>query len=241
IVYENERSAFCGEHSCMDGTPTLRMNEYILASLSHSKVPLGPPTVASPSTLPPPTEIIFQTTPQIDTLIAASCTAYDTLVSSHDLQVQHYEGYGKSLIKSHNISPDAWAQLTKQLVFHKLHGRMAVTYESAQTRRFQRGRTETIRSLSAEATAFVSAMVSLPPRLPFPLPHPHTTPGPLPRRRSASQHLRRLGGRRPRRRPPHVRAQTIRAPVRRRGRPRLPLRRRIRTLEPLGAEHKPAE
>ncbi|KAG6875178.1 hypothetical protein C0992_004889 [Termitomyces sp. T32_za158] len=45
---------------------------------------------------------------------------------------------------------------------------MAVTYESAQTRRFQRGRTETIRSLSAEATAFVSAMVSSPRGSPAP-------------------------------------------------------------------------
>ncbi|KAG6875198.1 hypothetical protein C0992_004806 [Termitomyces sp. T32_za158] len=37
IVNENGRCAFCGEHACMDGTPTLRKDEYILARGCHSK------------------------------------------------------------------------------------------------------------------------------------------------------------------------------------------------------------
>ncbi|KXN82235.1 Carnitine O-acetyltransferase, mitochondrial [Leucoagaricus sp. SymC.cos] len=109
IVYDNGRSGFLGEHSCMDGTPTLRM---VL-----------------------------------------------TLVAKHDLNVLHYEGYGKNLMKHHKFSPDAWVQLVKQLAFHKLFGRPGVTYESAQTRKFQLGRTEVIRSVSNESKAWAEAML----------------------------------------------------------------------------------
>ena len=29
IVYDNAKAGFMGEHSCMDGTPTCRLNEYV--------------------------------------------------------------------------------------------------------------------------------------------------------------------------------------------------------------------
>lgn len=55
IVYENGRSGFLGEHSCMDGTPTLRMNEFVLGSLA-SRRDLGAPMSKSTGTCPfPPT------------------------------------------------------------------------------------------------------------------------------------------------------------------------------------------
>ncbi|KAF5374099.1 hypothetical protein D9615_008836 [Tricholomella constricta] len=60
----------------------------------------------------------------------------------------------KAFIKTH------CAQLTKQLAFWKRHGRMSVAYEFAQTCRFQKGRTEVIRSASTEARAFVEAMAA---------------------------------------------------------------------------------
>jgi hypothetical protein len=52
IVYENRRSGFLGEHSCMDGTPTLRMNEFMLATLGANKVDLGPSPQGEPSLSP---------------------------------------------------------------------------------------------------------------------------------------------------------------------------------------------
>jgi carnitine O-acetyltransferase len=40
-----------------------------------------------------------------------------------------------------------------------MHARLGVTYESSQTRRFQKGRTEVIRSVSSEAAEWVKAMI----------------------------------------------------------------------------------
>lgn len=71
----------------------------------------------------------------------------------------HYEGYGKEYIKKFKASPDAWAQLVKQLAFHKMFNRPGVCYESAQTRKYQRGRTEVIRAASNESKAWAEAML----------------------------------------------------------------------------------
>lgn len=143
----------------MDGTPTLRMNEFVLASLKFHKVDLGPTVISDPSSLPPITELVFDTDTKVLSLIRQSTQRFDDLVGAHDLHVLHYEGFGKDFTKKHRISPDATAQLIKQLAFHKFMGRPGVAYESAQTRKFQLGRTEVIRSASNESKAWVEAML----------------------------------------------------------------------------------
>ena len=143
----------------MDGTPTLRMNEFVLASLAFNKVDLGPSIISDPSSLPPITELIFDIDAKVVSHIQQSAERFDKLVDAHDLHVLHYEGFGKDFTKKHKVSPDATAQLIKQLAFHKFMGRPGVTYESAQTRKFQLGRTEVIRSASNESKAWVEAML----------------------------------------------------------------------------------
>jgi len=73
--------------------------------------------------------------------------------------VLHYEGYGKEMIKKFRVLPDTWVQLVKQLAFHKMFNRPGVTYESCQTRKYQLGRTEVIRSASSESKAWAEAML----------------------------------------------------------------------------------
>lgn len=46
-----------------------------------------------------------------------------------------------------------------------MFGRPGVTYESAQTRKYQLGRTEVIRSASKESKAWVEAMFDTKPRV----------------------------------------------------------------------------
>ncbi|RPD62238.1 acyltransferase ChoActase/COT/CPT [Lentinus tigrinus ALCF2SS1-7] len=160
IVFENGKSGFLGEHSCMDGTPTLRLNEFILASLAAGKVDLGPARTASTGAdLPPPQELTFTLDAKTKGYVADAEGHFDALVGQHDMEVLHYEGYGKEYIKAHKASPDAWAQLVKQLAFHKMFNRPGVCYESAQTRKYQLGRTEVIRSASKESKAWAEAML----------------------------------------------------------------------------------
>lgn len=69
-----------------------------------------------------------------------------------------YEKLGKNACKKFKVSPDATAQLVKQLAFHRLYNRPGVCYESCQTRKFALGRTEVIRPASSESKAWAEAM-----------------------------------------------------------------------------------
>lgn len=74
------------------------------------------------------------------------------------MTVLAYQGYGKNLIKKFKCSPDGFAQMIIQLAYYKMFGVSRPTYESAQTRKFQRGRTETARTVTTDSVAFVKAM-----------------------------------------------------------------------------------
>ena len=61
-------------------------------------------------------------------------------------------------MKKFKCSPDAYVQLLIQLAYYKFYGKNRPTYESAATRRFQEGRTETCRSVSDESVLFCKTM-----------------------------------------------------------------------------------
>ncbi|KAI8976791.1 hypothetical protein BDB01DRAFT_844408 [Pilobolus umbonatus] len=69
----------------------------------------------------------------------------------------HYNEYGSSFMKKAKVSPDAWLQMVYQLAYYRQYGKPCPTYESASTRKFLTGRTETVRSCSAETLAFTKA------------------------------------------------------------------------------------
>lgn len=86
IVFDNGRSGFLGEHSCMDGTSTLRMNEFMLAALAHDKVDLGTVEV-DPTALPQPEELVFEVNDTVKELVKGAEKRFDELVGAHDLHV----------------------------------------------------------------------------------------------------------------------------------------------------------
>lgn len=88
IVYDNGRSGFLGEHSCMDGTPTLRMNEFMLATIAHNKIDLGPVRTSEiGKDLPDPVELKFDVDDKVKTLVKEAEQRFDELVGAHNLEV----------------------------------------------------------------------------------------------------------------------------------------------------------
>jgi carnitine O-acetyltransferase len=57
------------------------------------------------------------------------------------------------------VSPDSFIQQALQLAWYKDQEYASATYESASTRGFLHGRTETIRSVTTDSRAFVKAML----------------------------------------------------------------------------------
>lgn len=156
IVNNNGTSGFMGEHSMMDGTPTHRLNDYANEVIFANKLDFDNTEVRS--NLPEPQVVRFKVDKQVDEDLLAAQRHFDGQIGQHELRVQAYQGYGKGLIKKFKCSPDAYVQMVIQLAYHKMYGKNRPTYESAATRRFQQGRTETTRTVSDESVAFCNAM-----------------------------------------------------------------------------------
>ena len=56
------------------------------------------------------------------------------------------------------LPPDAYIQMAMQLAWYRTRGFFTATYETALTRLFLHGRTETIRTLTKASRQFVLAM-----------------------------------------------------------------------------------
>ncbi|KAI0386029.1 acyltransferase ChoActase/COT/CPT [Hypomontagnella monticulosa] len=156
IVNDNGTSGFLGEHSMMDGTPTHRLNDYVNDLIFNNKLDFTDPSVRS--NLPEPVPVKFEITKEVQAEIDRAVQDFREVIGQHELAVQAYQSYGKGLIKKFKCSPDAYIQMIIQLAYHKMYGKNRPTYESAATRRFQQGRTETCRTVSDDSVAFCNAM-----------------------------------------------------------------------------------
>ncbi|KAG7881844.1 hypothetical protein KL906_001504 [Ogataea polymorpha] len=149
FVSRNGTSGFLGEHSKMDGTPTLRMNDWLVRELEKMQPPED--TYSTPLFR----ELQFDVSPKTQTAIEDAKASFDKTVNALDLRVWQFHGLGKSHIKLFKASPDAFIQMLIQLAYYKYTGTVRPTYESASTRKYFAGRTETCRSVSNESLHFV--------------------------------------------------------------------------------------
>jgi carnitine O-acetyltransferase len=104
------------------------MTEFMLGALASGKIPQGDPS--SISALPEPKELQFELDEKANQDIKTAQQNFNKLIGSHELEVLQYGGLGKNACKAHKVSPDATAQLIKQVAFHKLNGRPGISITS---------------------------------------------------------------------------------------------------------------
>ncbi|KMQ49014.1 hypothetical protein HL42_0021 [Trichophyton rubrum] len=155
VINENGTAGFLGEHSMMDGTPTHRLNDYVSQLIFSNALDYSNPSIRS--NLPEPQPINFELNPAILEDISTATRDFEALINKHELRVQAFQAYGKGLIKKFKCSPDAYVQMLIQLAYFKMYGKNRPTYESASTRKYKLGRTETTRSVSDDSVAFCKA------------------------------------------------------------------------------------
>ncbi|KAL1748690.1 acyltransferase ChoActase/COT/CPT [Schizophyllum fasciatum] len=158
IVFDDGYAGIMGEHSVMDGTPTVRLCDDVLAALEKTDLDHGSPA----ATAPQPAPLDWEVTPATEAAIKRASADAVALAESQALTFLR-TGYGKAAIKAAGVSPDSWTQLVVQLAYARLLKRLGQpraggTYEAATTRRFRKGRTEAIRVVSSQADAWVAAM-----------------------------------------------------------------------------------
>lgn len=167
FISKNGNSGFLGEHSRMDATPTVQLNNFVLLSIAKED-PIAFISETSADALDPaasvpevPSVLPFDLSVQARQDIALAKVKFAETIAAHDEEVFQYYGYGKNLIKQFKVSPDAYVQMLMQLAYYKLTGKVRPTYESAATRKYLKGRTETGRSVSVESKKFVETWTKL--------------------------------------------------------------------------------
>lgn len=160
FISENGNSGFLGEHSRMDATPTVQLNNYICQKLSQQDPEAFIDSLGLNKRLEKPKVLEFDLNTTARKDIKDALEKFNKTIASHHEELFQYYGYGKNLIKQFKVSPDAYVQMMMQLAYYKLTGKVRPTYESAATRKFLKGRTETGRSVSNESKAFVETWVN---------------------------------------------------------------------------------
>jgi len=162
VFFENGKGGFVGEHAMMDGLTTTRMVNFCLDKLfeDSEETISGACPKSVQAALPEPTPLTFALDQRCKAAIAQSRQTFEDTLRDKELSVLMFYGYGKNLIKSFKVSPDAYAQLAIQYTYYRTFGTVRGTYESTQTRSFLHGRTEVTRSVSNESKAFCEAMTA---------------------------------------------------------------------------------
>ncbi|VDM24996.1 unnamed protein product [Toxocara canis] len=70
-----------------------------------------------------------------------------------------FELFGNERFKASKVYGDTIIQMALQLAFYRTHGKLAPAYETASTRQFFHGRTETVRSCTAPLAKLVRLIV----------------------------------------------------------------------------------
>ncbi|KAK3927111.1 Carnitine O-acetyltransferase [Frankliniella fusca] len=154
IVGTDGEVGLCYEHSPAEGQPVAVMMDFILKHISSCKSEF-----VKEVTCPRPEPLPFVLNNTLQQAIEDASRQIDSLIADVEMNAYSFKGYGKDFPKQNKMSPDSYIQMAMQLAFYRIHGVPAATYETASTRMFLGGRTETIRSCSEESTFFCKTML----------------------------------------------------------------------------------
>uniref|UniRef100_A0AAR2JS45 carnitine O-palmitoyltransferase n=1 Tax=Pygocentrus nattereri TaxID=42514 RepID=A0AAR2JS45_PYGNA len=160
IVFKNGTMGLNAEHTWADAPIVGHLWEQVLAfdpvimgytEDGHCKGKIHP-------SLPGPQRLQWDIPEECQSVISSSLEVANALADDVDSHIIPFSEFGKGLIKKCKTSPDAFIQIVLQLAHFRDKGKFCLTYEASMTRLFREGRTETVRSCTIEACAFVRAM-----------------------------------------------------------------------------------
>lgn len=108
---------------------------------------------------PEPVELEFKVNDDIRSAIEHAKLVFKTSADNLVCLTREYTKYGKTFLRSKNLHPSTHMQMALQYTYYKMYKKPAPTYETATTRRFYHGRTETLRSCTQEALDWSKAML----------------------------------------------------------------------------------
>ncbi|XP_056142430.1 peroxisomal carnitine O-octanoyltransferase-like isoform X1 [Lampris incognitus] len=116
----------------------------------------GPDTVRP---MPLPRELVFTVDDKVRSDISHARNQYLETTQNLQAACHAFTSFGKADVKQRKLHPDTFVQLAMQLAYYRMHGRPGSCYETATTRRFYHGRTETMRPCTPEAVSWCQTML----------------------------------------------------------------------------------
>ncbi|KAG7094019.1 hypothetical protein E1B28_007643 [Marasmius oreades] len=130
VVFDNGRAGFMGEHSVMDGTPTVRLCDEVCDWVKAEGLTIDR-SHQYKSFQPEPLD--WEINSGISKAIDSANEAAMELTGSQSMGY-HETPYGKSAIKKFGVSPDSWAQMVVQLAYRRLLNSMPETGKEGSDR-----------------------------------------------------------------------------------------------------------
>ncbi|KAJ3080120.1 hypothetical protein HK102_003282 [Quaeritorhiza haematococci] len=155
VIVQNDGRAGCnGEHSPCDALIPAFICDHAVA---HEPA-MDPPTANANAVVNPPKKLTWKVDDVVRNALKDAERNVQKNIEDSDVKVVQFNDYGADFMKSKaKVSPDAYVQMALQATYYRIHKKFAPVYETASTRLFLLGRTETTRSLSLEQVAFVKA------------------------------------------------------------------------------------
>lgn len=161
IIHENARCGLNGQHVWADALVVIRLFDYCIKYVNENfKAKFADRTQLKPTLALKPKRLNWVLDNAALTAIECASAAIGKLIHASDLQTLQFHHYGSSFLKRYKLTPDFYMQMAIQLAHYKMHKHVPAIYETAHSRLFYHGRTETIRSLSNDSLAFVKIMES---------------------------------------------------------------------------------
>ncbi|RKP27779.1 acyltransferase ChoActase/COT/CPT, partial [Syncephalis pseudoplumigaleata] len=157
IVERDGRAGINADHSVWDAVAMRNVAETIAQRPLTCLDP--PPAVSSAANVAPPEALHFVLDDVLEDMLRKTRERVMKAADDPDIRVHHFRAFGIEHIKrTGRVSPDAFIQMALQLAYYTMHGKFTPIYETASTRAYLKGRTETVRSLSPESRAWCEAM-----------------------------------------------------------------------------------
>lgn len=179
IVTQNGKAGINFEHTGVDGHTVLRFvsdiytdsilsfarsinqNTPALWSEGSREIKVGSPDEPEEILVTIPRKLEWDLTPDLSLALRFGETRLSDLINQNEFKHLEYKHYGSSTIKKMKLSPDAFVQMAFQATYYALYGKVECTYEPAMTKHFFHGRTDAIRTVSAESNMFVRKFFDL--------------------------------------------------------------------------------
>lgn len=159
VIESNGKCFMAGEHAPADAFVVSYILDYMVKEpcpgpLSAATLPQK--TTGRSSSSKHVSHLPWITDATIHRYIAEAQASADAIAALSDSCVLIFDDYGNDWIKKvGKIPPDAFYQMVLQLAYYRVHKKVTATYETASTRKYLHGRTDTIRTCSVESKQFV--------------------------------------------------------------------------------------